>query len=224
MKIIHASDHHGALMQLSFADLYIISGDMLPDFPDIFIDINGYRRRKILPHKYMQGQSNWLKDKNLRDYLGNKDAPVVLVRGNHDFIDYGHAYGGEIYEIQDPSQVFNIKGLRIGGCRGVAYIGMGWSDEMYDPDLDKIVSKLPTDLDIMVTHAPPYGILDEIQNYGVKSFTYYLQKCSIVGKPPKLWCFGHCHYDNGKQYFGDTLMSNAATTIHEFDLDFNEKK
>jgi Icc-related predicted phosphoesterase len=211
--VVHASDHHGSLRKLPHASIYIITGDMLPDF--------GGWRGGIKPHEFMSGQSNWTKGKNLRDYLENRDAPVVLVRGNHDFIDYAHAYGGEVYDIQDPSVVFNVKGLRIGGCRGVAFIGLGWSDELFDHEFDEVVAKLPTDLDIMVTHAPPYGILDEIKCYGSKALTYYLQKCSIVGKPPKLWCFGHTHYDCGKQYFGETLMSNAATTVHEFNLDFS---
>lgn len=211
MKIIHASDFHGALRKLPWGDIYIITGDMLPDFGSW---------RKVEPHKFMGGQSKWLKGKNLRDYLENKDAPVILVRGNHDFINYSHAYGGEVYDIQNPAEVFNVKGLRVGGCRGVSFIGLNWSDELFDPEFDEVVAKLPTDLDIMVTHTPPYNILDSHRRYGSKALAYYLQKCSIVGKPPKLWCFGHIHEDNGKQYFGNTLMSNAATTVNEFDLDF----
>lgn len=210
IHIVHASDHHGALRQLPIGDLYVISGDMLPDFGSW---------RNIDSQRFVTGQTEWLKDKNLSDYIPNKDAPIILVRGNHDFIDYAYAFKDhKVYDIQNPAVVFNIKGLRIGGCRGVAYIGLGWSDELTEDKFNDVVSELPTDLDIMVTHAPPHGILDEVNSYGSRSLLYYLQKCSIIGKVPKLWCFGHCHYDSGKKYFGNTLMSNAATTINEFDL------
>ncbi len=66
---------------------------------------------------------------------------------------------------------------------------------------------IPDDTDILVTHSPPYGILDEVKedvwrhawdedlHVGSKSLAL---KIGNMDKPPLLWCWGHIHEAYGE--------------------------
>lgn len=66
---------------------------------------------------------------------------------------------------------------------------------------------IPTDIDILVTHYPPYGILDEgIGSIDVLNF--------ILHSQPKYHLFGHIHSTAGqKSIFGNTICINIATVL-----------
>ena len=70
-------------------------------------------------------------------------------------------------------------------------------------------SKIPDDTDILITHGPPNGILDETvrkDNAGDKILLREIQE----RVKPKLHCFGHIHEAYGKQVVGETTFINAA--------------
>jgi Icc-related predicted phosphoesterase len=217
MKLVHFSDWHlreiPTWRRLPPADLYVVTGDMLPDYP-VFVPDQGWR----LDPNSGALQSEWIRQSGgLRQCLGSPDAPVIVCRGNHDWTDLAPLFGGEVYEIgEDASIVFEVAGLRVGGCRGVRSINGLWADELDDPTFDERVQALPTDLDLIVTHSPPWGHLDEYpvgRSLGSKALTRHLMKLSFTGKPPKAWCFGHIHESKGHKEVGETWLSNAATTF-----------
>jgi Icc-related predicted phosphoesterase len=152
---------------------------------------------------------------------------VVVCRGNHDFTDIGPYFGGDVHEIGiDPKPVFEIGGLRFGGMRGIPYMIGEWSDELHDAEWDWRVEHLPDDLDVLVTHTPPHGILDSGgSHYGCRAIRRYVDRrmdetAYRGGKPLRAHLFGHVHERHGFHRFGDrgTIFSNAATTVKELDL------
>ena len=233
-RIIHASDLHGSLYKLPEADLYIITGDVLPNFPDIvqvqsgrmddFGHFGGGLTRKITPEKEERLQNEWFKRKfakkkrSLRYFLGSPEAPVVVVRGNHDFTPLAPMFGGEVYEIGDPCLSYNVCGLDIGGFRGINYIEGEWADETDPSEFYNILRKVPTDLDVMVTHSPPLNILDGKfdERWGVQAYAAWITEQLYdddKGPLPKLFCFGHIHNDyNMLEWDDGTIFSNAATS------------
>ena len=62
-------------------------------------------------------------------------------------------------------------------------------------DAVKAWSKIPEGLDILITHMPPYGILDKIktgQSVGSKRL-----RNAVDITNPKIHIFGHIHYSHG---------------------------
>lgn len=222
-KLVHFSDWHGAFRPLPWADIYICTGDMLKNFPSVYVDDNSIKRL-IDPEYEGLMQRRWMiENDSRRRFLGNQEAPVVVVKGNHDFTSLAPLFrGGPVYEIWNPTDVFEVCGLRFGGCRGINYIIGEWADELREPEFNDVVAKIPIDLDVLVTHAPPWGILDKWAMYGDShlgspAISRYIQKCCMEGKLPKAHCFGHIH-ESARLEFKDLYWSNAATTVNELEL------
>jgi len=217
VKIVHASDLHGQFIKLPESDMYIFSGDILSNFGMTMDVVAEYEAT---------AQTDWLRRKGkgfLRKFLGSPDAPVVVCRGNHDFIDLAPLFGGEVYEIQEPYETHNILGLEVGGFRGINYICGDWSDEIDPTEFYNIMRKVPSCLDIMVTHSPPHTILDGRfgEKWGINAFANWINNQLYSNERlPKLFCFGHIHNDRGMLTWDDgTIFSNAATTFNEIEID-----
>jgi len=216
IKIVHASDWHAALLELPVADLYIVTGDMLPNFP---VPVTW----DIVPSREREHQNKWIDEEinrgTYRRLLGNKDAPVVVVRGNHDFVNYGRLFGGEVFEInEDSTRTVNYCGLKIGGFRGVPSIDGRWCDELSQVDRLNRVNSLPASLDVVVSHAPPKGILSA--QWGCTEYTWLVNRWLYEGGAPLLCCFGHIHEKGGLvETHGGTKFSNASYTYNTIELE-----
>lgn len=238
MKIVHASDWHGDWRAMPKGDLYVITGDMLDNYPEVnmesvhsnhknewgkikpeFADqYQGSSTRMIVRDVEIAKQTAWLKAQgDMRRFLGSPDSPVIVCRGNHDYVDLGPAFSGDVYEIgNDASVVFEFQGIRFGGVRGINYFQGEWEDELTDPEFDDRVRLLPRDLDVLITHSPPQDILDFLDGYGnigSKQISAYLNEITLLQGPLKLHLFGHVHDQGGRiAHNGGIIFSNAATT------------
>lgn len=76
------------------------------------------------------------------------------------------------------------------------------------------MSSAPGDTDVLVTHTPPYGILDKDENiqYGSEEL---LQRVRTVR--PRAHLFGHIHRAYGTVNNGVTVFSNAAIMDSHYD-------
>lgn len=220
MKIVHGSDWHGLAQKLPEADLYVITGDMLDNYPVKDRDPGSftYREYRIDPAHEREMQDRVLRDfvacGGFRQYLGTPDAPVVCVRGNHDFVDLAPMFAGcAVTEFRD-NEVVEILGVKIAGHRGIPYIAGTWSDETDRATLLARVRAMPV-ADIYVTHYAPAGMLDAegANAYGLKGMT---EELTDRGRP-FLHCFGHIHGAHGVRRVGDYMFSNAATTVNEIE-------
>lgn len=78
-------------------------------------------------------------------------------------------------------------------------------------------SSIPEDLDILVTHGPPSGILDNVGR-GIHAGCPELLK-RVQRVTPQYHFFGHIHEDGGKQLTeGSTTFVNAAQHVMVFDI------
>jgi Icc-related predicted phosphoesterase len=139
----------------------------------------------------------------------------LFIAGNHDFLfeqnptvarlilkDNGIAYLEDDY--------LELEGLRIYGTPQQPYFH-GWAFNREEEDLMEIYERIPDGLDILITHCPPRGILDEVaQDFKLRHIGSYdlLQKVSRA--KPKFHCFGHCHVGYGAKSVIDTFYINAA--------------
>lgn len=231
MRIVHTSDLHGEWRELPEGDVYVVTGDMLDNYPKVSMDAFGYSHRRLLPERERRLQLEWFerkfsgRGKTLRKFLPEacRDNPVVCVRGNHDFTDLGPMFGGDVHEVQMFGDSFEVSGLKFGGFRGINYIVGEWSDEYSSQYFDDRMHELPSDLDVVVTHAPPAGILDMFYDMklGIDAYRRYLDRRSYDDslETPKLCCFGHIHGERGTLEADGTVFSNAATTVNVIDLE-----
>jgi Icc-related predicted phosphoesterase len=204
MRVVHFSDWHWNFEKLPAADLYVCSGDMYRDWmmPAKQVRIKQY----ALVHKFTRGPHP-----GFRQYLGSPDAPIVCVRGNHDYADLAPLFFEDcnlIHEFID-NEVIEVEGLRITGHRGIPYINGSFSDEIFRADLIDKVRMMADDCDLYVTHYPPADVWDN--GYGLEGMLNWFE----YNTKNVLHMYGHIHEAGGQVLeHGHVTFSNAATTYN----------
>lgn len=206
-------------------------------------------KRVIEPDHEREMQTRWVKQflstGGFEGLLGNPDAPIVCVRGNHDFINVAELFGKKrnLFEIQwsDENGLMHdyvneflvLPNFRVAGFRGINFIAGAWSDELQDAELQTQVDKLPDDFDLLITHVPPSGILAEAEDaFGIlnkdtqKWSTVDIGSKQLTSKITRLvsqnhefvHCFGHNHDCGGQVVdLAGCKFSNASLSINVFD-------
>lgn len=181
MKILHLSDTHGThhrLRDLPEADVVVHSGDFT---------MTGTKHEAI-------DFLNWL-----------CDLPYdhkIFICGNHDDC----LYGANIDGLDSNVHYLCNSGIEIDGVKFYG-VPMFMGDCVTDRQ-SKNYDKIPTDIDILITHSPAYGILDFDDNihYGSEEIL------SRISSLPRLKAhlFGHIHAQHGTEIIGNILFSNGA--------------
>ncbi|MBX9865729.1 MAG: metallophosphatase domain-containing protein [Burkholderiales bacterium] len=145
----------------------------------------------------------------------------IFIAGNHDF-----ALQKEKSQIHFPENIIYlehnrvvIEGIKIWGSPAIDCFG--WAFDKTDVERDDIYYTIPRDCDIIVSHVPPYGIMDKRsminQHVGCK-----ILKRRIEEIKPKLVIFGHVHEAAGIFVDNDTTYINTACNINLFDYNHNK--
>ncbi len=231
MRIVHGSDWHGYAQQCPEADLYVFTGDMLDNFPVKDRDPGSYtyRQRRFIPEHERECQTKqmaqFVANGGMRRYLGSPDAPILIVRGNHDFVDLAPMFEGcnLVHEFKDNEMV-EVCGLKATGHRGIPYIFGTWNDEVSRADLKDKFRAMPH-ADLYITHYPLAGMLDNAlgpdggnrgEQYGLEGG---LVDFLIYRMTPAVHMFGHIHECGGEiRKVGPVQFSNAATFVNVIDF------
>lgn len=157
MKIVAISDLHGYLPEIEKCDMLIIAGDISP----ILIQGNISAMTEWLFGEFME----WINKLPCDD--------VVLVPGNHDFWFERNKKGPRITSLIvetkaklsclfNTSKTFydeNANKITIFGTPYCSIYG-NWPFMREDSVLEQKFSQIPEDIDILVSHDPPFGICD----------------------------------------------------------------
>ena len=230
VRIVHFSDLHSRAIELPKADVYVCTGDMAPNWPTVDQDRGvGMFSRYIDKGKEHRLQTEWFAARGAegfyRSKFGSPQAPVVCVRGNHDFADLAPAFsGGTVHEVQVPEETFQLYGLNFGGFRGIREVSPfhEWSDEMDPAELSQLAGRVPLDVDVLVTHVPCGGILDDYdgENLGCYGIGNMINVREYGGSRRLMaHMFGHIHERRGVLRVGEVVFSNAATGFNVIDLE-----
>ena len=95
--------------------------------------------------------------------------------------------------------------------------GSPWQPWFYDwafnlnrgHDIKQKWDLIEHDVDVLITHGPPYGILDKTIHEQTHVGCEELKKC-VLRLKPKLHVFGHIHEGYGTYRMGDTVFINAC--------------
>ena len=220
MKIICISDTHGYHDEITMPE-----GDMLihaGDFSNIgspkeimsfntWLGKQNYKHKFVIPGNHDRGMETILNSESLitnATLLKYNQSPAI--DRSHNIIDHEESY------------------LYIVGAQFSPNFSKGWAfnyDRRFGEDLWKEVlsSSKP---DILITHTPPFGILDKVNNiyhdviggdfaeYNNGSVGCKDLLDTVLKKKPKLHVFGHIHEGYGVFKNQDTTFVNACIWNH----------
>jgi len=189
MKVCFIADMHGKLdFKVDPCDLLVIAGDICPGGWD--------------PRMTCISQEQWL-NTEFRYWLG--DQPVtdcVAIAGNHDWIwDLAPTMvpkmNQNFHYLCDES--IEIMGLKIYGTPQQKVFNH-WAFNREPDQLKKYFDNIPEGLDILITHTPPYKILDfvDFPNFKGHEGCKTLKNTIVqMEHRPKINAFGHMHGEYG---------------------------
>ena len=106
----------------------------------------------------------------------------ILVPGNHEF-------NMDCVDTYYTNDIVNFNGISF-FCSSYTLEFNNWNYGKTEEELEKMYDYVPNDIDVFVTHGPPYGILD--RGLGSKALLKLVQRVK-----PKVHIFGHIHNNLG---------------------------
>ncbi len=146
----------------------------------------------------------------------------VLIAGNHDFLAEQNP---TLFESLIPQNVIylndsgcNIGGLRIWGSPISPWF-FDWAfNRQRGADIRRHWDLIPLDTEILITHGPPYGILDEVvhdrRRVGCQDLLTKIESLNLL----KINAFGHIHEGYGRHEEGGKLFLNASVLDEHYML------
>lgn len=189
MKILHISDTHGKhreLNTLPTADVIIHSGDFT---------LNGTDNEALdfiewfceIPYKHK-----------------------IFIAGNHDSCMMDAVLDGlpeDVHYLADSG--INIDGVFFYGVPMYCALVKGSMQELEHCD------SIPNNVDVLITHRPPLGILDgdEENHFGSVSLLSRINEIQ-----PRIHLFGHAHNGYGLMKWKGIVFSNASIINEKYDV------
>ncbi len=205
MKITAISDQHGYYPRLTGGDLLIVAGDCTAKDQELEWD------------EFF----TWL--------VAQKYEKKVLIPGNHDgmltqknkYIDWN------VDVLIDEGTEY--QGLKIWGSPWTKlFLGINpecahFTFPEHPVNVEKMHwKKIPFETDILITHMPPYEILDRVgtKKKGISCGSVDLRR-RVYEIQPKLHVFGHLHAQGGQisrnpKDFPSTTFANCAVTDEHY--------
>lgn len=209
------SDLHGEEPELEGGDLLIVAGDLTArDHPREFIIFKEWL---------------WL--------TKQKYKKVILIAGNHDGLIEKRIMMG-------PQETWNVRDFCYLEDSGTEFCGVDkdgnsctmkiwgspWTPAFGDwhfmkdrgEPIKKMWDLIPKDIDILITHGPPFGIQDQVKyssktNNGKFAGCEELRNALDLLKKLKLHVFGHVHEGYGKVQVNGVIHVNASIMNEDYE-------
>ena len=213
MRITFISDTHAKHNQVTSS---LPGGDVLIHAGDI--SNKGYRTE-------IQDFIKWFS--TIENYTHK-----IFIAGNHDF-----GCQDEVLAVQEllrlnPGSEYLYDDMFLIGDESADYDdmvkvwGSPWQPEFYNwafnlprqgAELKEVWNMIPSDVDILITHGPPYGHLDYVA-YSKQNVGCELLRDRIDLIKPKIHVFGHIHSSYGYKFDGTTHFFNAAVLDERYNF------
>jgi Icc-related predicted phosphoesterase len=192
MRLVITSDTHGRhdlIKDLPDGDVFVHAGDFMNSglHPEEILSFNRWLAKQPIEHR-------------------------VVCGGNHDrLFQLSRLLAREL--LSNATYLENT-GVTIGG---VSFWGSPYTPEFLNwafmyrrgAEAKRCWEQIPTGLDVLITHGPPYGILDQTTPGGKHLGCVELLK-AVKAKKPRVHLFGHIHGGAGTFENRDTQFINAA--------------
>ena len=213
MKITFISDTHAKHNQVTSS---LPGGDVLIHAGDI--SNKGYRTE-------IQDFIKWFS--TIENYTHK-----IFIAGNHDFSCQDEVSAVEELLRLNPGSEYLYDDMFLIGDESADYDdmvkvwGSPWQPEFYNwafnlprqgAELKEVWNMIPSDVDILITHGPPYGHLDYV-TYSKQNVGCELLRDRIDLIKPKIHVFGHIHSSYGYKFDGTTHFFNAAVLDERYNF------
>jgi len=153
----------------------------------------------------------------------------IFVPGNHDkFTEKRPDHAISIAKAHGIHVLINdfivIDGIKIYGTPIQPFF-MDWAwNVVKQEDRAKVYSQIPPDVDVLITHCPPYGVLDNTpptawNNYSTEEHVgCYALLEQVMKVKPKYHVFGHIHHSHGALVRHGTKFINASICTEKYHL------
>ena len=203
-RITFISDTHTKhdMLNLPGGDILIHAGDLMN---------SGYSANEI--HYFL----SWLEKQDYEE--------IIFIAGNHDIMFESSPHN--VDEILSNYPIVTY--LKDGWVKidGIKIYGSPWQPEFYNwafnlprggKELEEKWSKIPNDVDILITHGPPQGHLDTSgPPYNQPNLGCELLRIAVDKIKPKIHVFGHIHGGAGYKTENETLFINAAVLNEKYE-------
>lgn len=226
------SDLHGYYPKLEGGDLLIIAGDITgadtaSEWNDFkwWLEHQNYRRKVLVPgnHDMKLYKMSSLKHPFMKKMEDGSEFPLCdyLCDSGSEFqyeeeIEEDHKFQGTIkYKQKKKLKIWGSPWTKWFNGLNPKCAAFTYELELY---LEKRFDQIPDHIDILITHSPPYLVMDKCEKF------YYPDEYEHVGSPslrdrieevkPKLHVFGHIHEGYGQCLFKhegpNTICVNAS--------------
>ena len=199
LRVVCISDTHGQHAKLSVpdGDVLIHAGDFMAfgDTPKEIIDFNQWLGKQPHQHK-------------------------VVIAGNHDSMFERHPaaarelLGNAIY-LENSATEF--AGLKIWGSPVQPEFNNWAFNVARGAAIRRYWKMIPANTDVLVTHGPPFGVLDKAHPSSAHLGCEELAK-AVEQIKPRLHVFGHIHGGHGLSSGKDTQFVNASVVNEAYRL------
>ena len=218
MRLVCISDthslHHDMLHELPKGDVLVHAGDIsnrggqrdVTDFINWFKNLGGWDQKIFISgnHDHCFEKVNQPHHKSDYDWLHTLMFEEHLSESNVTYLE------DDVFTLETPE--FD---------RPIKFYGSPWQPWFYDwafnlprlgTELQAKWSLIPEDTDVLITHTPPNGYRDLVNNWRQPNANVGCE-CLLnrIGEiKPLVNVFGHIHEGYGVEYGKDTLFVNAA--------------
>jgi Icc-related predicted phosphoesterase len=192
VKLVIISDTHGRHDELG-----LLQGDVLVHCGDLCL---GYDPND----SQLDAIDGW--------FLKQHFSLILCIGGNHDRpLQRRAKLGPPVLRnaIYLEDQAFAYGGYNFYGTPWVPDL-RGWSFYEEENILVEKWARIPSETDILITHTPPYQILDKPRYSGPAGCRHLRERVEVIR--PKLHCFGHIHESYGQMEQDGITFVNASIT------------
>ena len=189
MKFAATSDLHGDLPKIEECDALLICGDLSP----------------VMQQRDHEAMTEWM-TVVFNDWVNKLPCDkVFLIAGNHDFWMEARREDPTLWNnlssfvsgklIVLDNQLYDYNGVKIYGTPECQWISNKWAYMNGDVELKARFEDIPENLDILMTHQPPYacGMGTVYESKWHNEFGSFTLANAIVKKKPKYALCGHVH-------------------------------
>jgi Icc-related predicted phosphoesterase len=222
MRILAMSDIHGQFQTFNInrmpnaedIDFVVIAGDLTNIGVGFPSELNTYAA---------SAANEFLACQKFMSALEAKYKKVWWIPGNHDWglINREEQFAGGLLPFAFPFEDHDLGVTIIGESLSTAFdmphLAKIWTHTTTDQAVDNVTWLFKPPADIVVSHSPPFGILDKTngdRRIGSPGLMKYIER-----HRPKLVISGHVHENGGEKFlYKNTLVWNVAQVWRVIEL------
>ncbi len=204
MKIVCISDTHNKHKQVKMpvdGDVLVVSGDLtgrgfsgeIDSFNKWLLNLS-FKKKIVIPGNHDLSFEDE-PEKAQKLLLKNNDGSIVFLQDSEATVDNIRFYGTP-WQPRFFDWAFNLD-------RGSSQLRGKWR-------------KIPDNIDVLITHCPPYGIMDPNLEGLPTGCELLLEELKRI--KPKLHVFGHLHSGFGIVEKNGTIFVNAAMCDEQYQI------